>query len=208
MFFSVGTETQNYPGAQEYYGFYTDNRGLPPPGSGSRSVLYPRICKCCISRGWFRIHSRKGRMNFRVQLTPSRHGLVWTLFWGHVREYTQSLVICFNYTLSASRQPFADEQQNFIKRDFSLLRPAGNLERQKCIFSRSLIKHGSRSGRRSRVRSASRTCGSSGCCLSDCGAGRNPCPWGKRDQQKPKGNWTPAFNELTLLKPEVKPRNR
>lgn len=55
--------------------------------------------------------------------------------------------------------PLRINSVEFIKRDFSLLRPAGNLARQKCIFSRSLIKRGSRSGRRSRVLSASRTCG-------------------------------------------------
>lgn len=33
-----------------------------------------------------------------------------------------------------------------IKRHFSLLRSAGNLERQKCVFSRSSIKLGSWSG--------------------------------------------------------------
>lgn len=42
--FSIGIETYKYPGAQEYT--------QPSARSSGRSVLYSRICKCCISKWW------------------------------------------------------------------------------------------------------------------------------------------------------------
>ena len=152
-----------------------------------------------MSRGW--LGSTRGRGKWVSGWNSPLQDMVQ---YGHVPDCSQSSVICFSYTLSASSQSFND----FIKRGFSFLRSAGNLERQKCVLSRRLIKHSSWSGRRSRVLSPRGPVGSSGCCLLGCGAGWDLRPRGKSDQQKPQGNWAPAFSELALLKPGVKSKNR
>lgn len=107
----------------------------------------------------------------------------------------------FSYTLSAARQSFEGKQRRLYEKRFFFLRSAGNLERQKCVFSSSSIAK--LSGRRTRMLSTSRTCRKQWL-LPLCGADWIPCPCGRSDQQKPKDNPTPAFNELALLKPEIK----
>lgn len=186
MFSWVVTETQKYPGAQEYYGFCADKRGLLPSESGSRSVLYPRSCKHCTSRGWSGFTQRRGkwisRWNSLLQ-DMVWYGLCSKAMSGSIAKVWLSVsVTLYLHPDSSLRMNSVD----FIKRDFSLLRSAGNMERLKCTFSRSLIKHGSWSGRKSRVLSPQEPAESSDCCLSDCGAGWNPCLCGKSDHRNLK----------------------
>lgn len=110
--------------------------------------------------------------------------------------------MCFSYTLSAARQSFEDRQCRLYEKRFFFLRSAGNLERQKCIFSSSSIDR--LSGTRTRMVSTLRTCKKAVAPASLTVVLTGLHIPGKSDQQKPKDNPTPAFNMLALLKPEVK----
>lgn len=147
--------------------------------------------------------SRKGRRSFRVKLSPWRHSPVWTQFWGHGWEYSRSPLTCFSFTLSAARQSYEDKQCRLYEKRFLFVKSAGNLERQNCTFSSS-SSIDKLFGRRTRVLSTSRTCREQRLLLLRLCCRLCSVSLWKPDQQKPKDSPTPAFNELALLKPEVK----
>lgn len=166
------------------------------------SVLHPRSCKCSISREWSGFTQRR-----REWVSGWNSSLQDTGCYGLCSEAMSRSIDKVQLSVSVTLyvhpgNPLRMTSVDFIKWDFSLPRSSGNLERQKYIFSRSLIKHDSWFGRRSRALSASRTCGKQWLLLVWLWCWLNPCPHGKSDQQKPKGNQTLAFNELVLLKPK------
>lgn len=140
MFFSVGTETQNYPGAQEYYGFYTDNRVCRLLGLVADLCCIPGAVSAVF------LEDDSGFTQGRGELisgwnSPHRdmvwYGLCSEAMSGSIPKVQLSVSITL-YLHPGS--PLRMNSVEFIKRDFSLLRPAGNLERQKMYIQQEFDK--------------------------------------------------------------------